>query len=149
MRFRSGAVAVWTLERKALEWRTFPARPHWRRLSTHTTLVSGSASTPNRAASARMVSCQKRSSLRWPPSTGVAASTLAAAALFNPLRRRVQRIVDRRFNRACYDADELVSCFATRLRDAVDVETVLDELAAAAGRSLEPTHVTVWVRVAS
>ncbi len=77
---------------------------------------------------------------------GVAASTLAAAALFNPLRRRVQRLVDRRFNRARYDADELVARFATRLRDAVDVETVLDELAAAAGRSLEPTHVTVWVR---
>jgi hypothetical protein len=79
---------------------------------------------------------------------GVAASTLAAAALFNPLRRRVQRLVDRRFNRARYDAEATVAAFGSRLRDAVDVETVLDELAAAAGRSLEPTHVTVWVRAA-
>ena len=79
---------------------------------------------------------------------GVAASTLAAAALFNPLRRRVQRLVDRRFNRARYDAEATVAAFGARLRDAVDVETVLDELAAATGRSLEPSHVTVWVRAA-
>jgi hypothetical protein len=79
---------------------------------------------------------------------GVAAATLAAAGLFNPLRSRLQRLVDRRFNRGRYDAEELVAAFGARLRDAVDVETVLDELAAAAGRSLEPTHVTVWVRAA-
>jgi hypothetical protein len=79
---------------------------------------------------------------------GVAASTLAAAALFNPLRRRVQRFVDRRFNRARYDAEQTVAAFAFRLRDAVEVDTVLDELAAAAARSLEPAHVTVWVRAA-
>ena len=77
---------------------------------------------------------------------GVAASTLAAAALFNPLRRRVQRLVDRRFNRARYDAEATVAAFGARLRGAVDVETVLDELGAAAARSLEPVHVTVWVR---
>ena len=79
---------------------------------------------------------------------GVAASTLAAAALFNPLRRRVQRVVDHRFNRARYDADATVAAFAGRLRDAVDVDAVLDELAGAAARSLEPAHVTVWVRAA-
>jgi hypothetical protein len=77
---------------------------------------------------------------------GVAASTLAAAALFNPLRRRVQRFVDRRFNRARYDADATVAAFSFRLRDAVEVDTVLDELTAVAARSLEPAHVTVWVR---
>jgi hypothetical protein len=77
---------------------------------------------------------------------GVAASTLAAAALFSPLRARLQRLVDRRFNRARYDAEAIVATFGARLRDAVDVETVLDELAAAAGRSLEPAHVTVWIR---
>ena len=77
---------------------------------------------------------------------GVAASTLAAAALFTPLRSRLQRLVDRRFNRAHYDAEELVSAFGVRLRNAVDVDTVLDELAAAAGASLEPAHVSVWIK---
>jgi len=77
---------------------------------------------------------------------GVAASTLVAAALFSPLRSRLQRLVDRRFNRARYDAEATVAAFGASLRNAVDVETVLDELAAAAGRSLEPAHVTVWIR---
>ena len=77
---------------------------------------------------------------------GVAASTLAAAALFSPLRGRLQRLVDRRFNRARYDAEATVAAFGASLRNAVDVETVLDELAAAAGGSLEPAHVTVWIR---
>jgi hypothetical protein len=80
---------------------------------------------------------------------GVAAATLAAAGLFNPLRNWLQRLVDRRFNRARYDAEELVAAFGSRLRDAVDPETVLAELAAATARSLEPSHVTVWVRAAS
>ena len=54
----------------------------------------------------------------------VAGATLAAAALFNPLRRRVQRAVDRRFNRARYDADQMVTAFAARLKDAVDLDSV-------------------------
>ncbi len=75
----------------------------------------------------------------------VAASTLAAAALFNPLRTRVQRLVDRRFNRARYDRDTLVAAFGAKLRDAVDSETVLAELAGAAANAVEPVHVSVWV----
>jgi hypothetical protein len=75
----------------------------------------------------------------------VAASTLAAAALFNPLRRRVQRMVDRRFNRARYDADQTIAAFATRLKDAEDMPTAQDEFLAAANRSLEPAHVSLWV----
>jgi len=75
----------------------------------------------------------------------VAASTLAAAALFNPLRRRVQRVVDRRFNRARYDAERTVAAFAARLKDAVDLDTVQEDLAGVAQRALEPAHISVWI----
>ena len=77
---------------------------------------------------------------------GVAASTLAAAALFTPLRRRVQRAVDRRFNRARYDAEATVEAFRQRLRDAVDLETVQKGLSEAVVGAVEPTHLTVWLR---
>jgi hypothetical protein len=75
----------------------------------------------------------------------VAGSTLAAAALFNPLRRRVQRVVDRRFNRARYDADKTVAAFAIRLKDAVDLDSVRDDLAGVVQQALEPVHVSVWM----
>jgi hypothetical protein len=75
----------------------------------------------------------------------VAAATLAAAALFSPVRRRVQRVVDRRFNRARYDADTTVALFATHLKDAVDLDSVRDDLASVVQRALEPAHVSVWI----
>ncbi len=75
----------------------------------------------------------------------VAVSTLVAAALFSPLRRRVQHAVDRRFNRARYDADEAVTAFAARLQDAVDLASVQDDLTGVVQRALEPTHVSVWL----
>jgi hypothetical protein len=75
----------------------------------------------------------------------VAASTLAAAALFNPVRRRVQQVVDRRFNRARYDADQIVAAFAARLKDAVDQDSVRDDLAGVVHQALEPTQVSVWI----
>ncbi len=75
----------------------------------------------------------------------VAASTLAAAALFNPLRKRVQRAVDRQFNRAHYDADKTIAAFAARLQDAVDLDAVRDDLAGVVRQALEPAHVSVWM----
>jgi hypothetical protein len=77
---------------------------------------------------------------------GVAASTLAAAALFNPLRRRVQTLVDRRFNRGHYDAEAIVAAFALHLREVVDLETVRWELLSAVAWAIEPTDAVLWIR---
>jgi hypothetical protein len=76
----------------------------------------------------------------------VAVATLAAVAIFNPLRRRVQRIVDRRFNRTGYDAEGTIAAFAARMQDAADLEEVRSDLAAVAYQALEPAHISVWVR---
>jgi hypothetical protein len=76
----------------------------------------------------------------------VAGSTLVVAALFHPLRRRVQRVVDRRFNRARYNADQIVAAFAARLQDAMELGTVRDELASTVHAALEPAHLTVWIK---
>ncbi len=78
-------------------------------------------------------------------SVAVAGATLAAAALFTPLRSRVQRMVDRRFNRAHYDADKTVATFAARLKDTVDLDSVQNDLASVVHKALEPAHVSVWI----
>ena len=83
--------------------------------------------------------------LRLHSTVAVAAATLVAAALFNPLRQRVQRVVDQRFNRARYDADQTVAAFAARLKDAVDLDSVRDDLAGVVQQALEPAHLSVWV----
>ena len=77
---------------------------------------------------------------------GVAASTLAAAALFNPLRKRVQRLVDRRFNRARYDAEATVTAFRTRLREQADLDTVQQHLLHVVDDAVRPAHASLWVR---
>jgi hypothetical protein len=83
--------------------------------------------------------------LRFHSTVAVAAATLGAAALFNPVRRRVQLRVDRRFNRARYDADQMVAGFAARLKDTVDMDSVRDDLASVVHQALEPAHVSVWI----
>ncbi len=75
----------------------------------------------------------------------VAAATLAAVALFNPLRRRVQHRVDRRFNRARYDADNTVTAFAARLQDDTDPDAVRADLIGTVDHALEPAHMSLWL----
>ena len=84
--------------------------------------------------------------LRFHSSVAVAAATLAAAALFAPVRRRVQHAVDRRFNRDRYDTDQTVAAFAARLKDAVDLDAVRKDLASVVQTTLEPASVWVWTR---
>jgi uncharacterized membrane protein YidH (DUF202 family) len=83
--------------------------------------------------------------LRFRTPVAVAAATLAAAALFTPVRRWVQSRVDRRFNRARYDADQIAAAFAARLKDTVDLGSVRDDLTGIVSRALEPAHVSVWI----
>ena len=76
----------------------------------------------------------------------VAASTLAVAALFQPLRRRVQDRVDRRFNRARYDADHIVTAFVSRLRDQVELGQLRSEISATVTQTVQPSSLVVWLR---
>ena len=79
----------------------------------------------------------------------VAASTLAAAALFSPLRRRVQHVVDRRFNRVRYDADQTVAAFAARLQEGAALDAVRSDLLAVVTTAVEPAHLSVWTAPAA
>lgn len=83
---------------------------------------------------------------RFTNPTVVAAVTLAVAGLFNPFRRRVQRVVDRRFHRSFYDADNVVKEFVDSLRDVVDIEGVASGWVDVVSRTMHPVSATAWIK---
>jgi hypothetical protein len=78
-------------------------------------------------------------------SVAVAVATLVIAALFNPLRKRVQKLVDRRFNRSRYDAEAVVVAFTARLRQTIDLDAIRGDLVGVVQEAFQPAHVSVWL----
>jgi hypothetical protein len=83
--------------------------------------------------------------LPYKSAVAVAACTLITAALFNPLRKRVQRLVDRRFNRSRYNAEAVVAAFTARMRQTVDFDAVRDDLVGVVHEAFQPTQVSMWL----
>ena len=81
-----------------------------------------------------------------PPSWAVAGATLAVASLFQPARRRIQAVVDRRFNRRKYNAARTVEAFSARLRNQVDLDTLSGELLSVVDQTMQPTTASLWLQ---